>query len=184
VESMPHWSRTWEAGDQVMLRADCKGKGQSKKLSKKWTAPYTTIEVLSPQVVVLEELNSRNWLTVNIERIKPFNAATLTALNSSLNNGHYEVEEVLEECTTGTGRHENKVKWVGYTNHHNSWVTEEDLHANHLLEQFQASRSSATMDGVWNPRNTADSVQAGREGESSGFPTEFQSPYSRNSSRR
>jgi len=23
VESMPHWSRTWEAGNQVMLQADC-----------------------------------------------------------------------------------------------------------------------------------------------------------------
>jgi len=30
VESMPHWLRTWEAGDQVMLRADRKGKGWSK----------------------------------------------------------------------------------------------------------------------------------------------------------
>jgi len=30
VESMPHLSRMWEAGDQVMLRADHKGKGQSK----------------------------------------------------------------------------------------------------------------------------------------------------------
>jgi len=44
VESMPHWSRTWEAGNQVMLLADCKGKGQSKKLSKKWMGPYTIIE--------------------------------------------------------------------------------------------------------------------------------------------
>jgi len=60
------------------------------------------------------------------------------------------------------GRHEYKVKWVSYTNRHSSWVTEEDLHANCLLEQFQASRSSATTDGVQNPRNTADGVQAGR----------------------
>jgi len=90
----------------------------------------------------------RNWLTANVEQIKQFKAATLTTLNSSLNNGHYEVEEVLEEPTTDTGRHEYKVKWVGYTNHHNSWVAEEDLHANHLLEQFQASRSSVTTDGV------------------------------------
>jgi len=30
VESTPHRSRTWEAGDQVMLRADRKGKGRSK----------------------------------------------------------------------------------------------------------------------------------------------------------
>jgi len=50
VESTPHQSRTWEAGDQVMLWADHKGKGQSKKLSKKWTGPYTIIEVCSPQV--------------------------------------------------------------------------------------------------------------------------------------
>jgi hypothetical protein len=100
VESMPHWSRTWEAGDQVMLGADHKGKGQSK-----------------------------------------------------------------------------------------------------------ASRSPATMDGVRNPRNTTDGVQAGRgrwkqwlshgipilivvafqwnsNPHSGGFPMEFQSPYSRNSSQR
>jgi len=101
-------------------------------------------------------------LTVNIERIKPFNAATPTTLNSSLNEGHYEVEEVLQEHTTDTGRHEYKVKWVGYTNCHNSWVMEEDLHTNRLLEQFQASRSSVTTDGVRIPRNTSEGVQAGR----------------------
>jgi len=125
VESTPHWLRTWEAGDQFMLQAECKGKGQSKKLSKKWTGPYTIIEVCRPQVVVLEEPNSRNRLTINVERIKPFNAATPTTFNSSSNDGHYEVEEVLEECTTDTGRREYKVKWVGCTNRHNSWVAEE-----------------------------------------------------------
>jgi len=102
---------------------------------------YWTMTLLAsirpPQVVVLEEPNSRNWLTVNIKRIKPFNTATPTTLISSSNDGHYKVEEVLEEHTTNTGRHESKVKWVGYTNRHNSWVAEEDLHAKHLLEQFQ-----------------------------------------------
>jgi len=44
VESTPHWSRTWEAGNQVMLWADFKGKDWSKKLSKKWTGPYTIIQ--------------------------------------------------------------------------------------------------------------------------------------------
>jgi len=91
--------RMWEAGDQVMLRADRKGKGQSKKLSKKWTGLYTIIEVCCPQVVVLKEPNSRNRLTVNVKQIKQFNAATPTTLNSSSNDGHYEVEEVLEERT-------------------------------------------------------------------------------------
>jgi len=103
--------------------------------------------------------HSRNQFTVNVEQIKPFNAATPTTLNSSSNDGHYEVEEVLEEHTTDTGRHEYKVKWVGYTNGYNSWVAEEDLHANHLLEQFQASRSSATTDGVWSAK---DGARAGR----------------------
>jgi len=155
VESMPHWS-TWEADNQVMLRADCKGKGWSKKLSKKWTGPYTIVEVRSPQVVVLKEPKSRSWLIINVMLIKPFNAATQTTLNSSLNNRHYKVEEVLKEHTTDTGRREYNIDC------HNSWVVEEDLHANCLLEQFQASRSSATTDGMRNPRNTAGSVQAGR----------------------
>jgi len=92
VESTPHQSRTWEDGNQVMLQADHKGKGRKKKLSKKWTGPYTIVEVHCPQVVVPEEPNSRNWFTINVERIKPFNAATPTTLNSSLNDVHYEVE--------------------------------------------------------------------------------------------
>jgi len=50
-----------------MLWADNKGKGQSKKLSKKWTGPYTIVGVRSPQVVVLEEPNSRNCFTVNVK---------------------------------------------------------------------------------------------------------------------
>jgi len=141
-----------------MLRADRRGKDRSKKLSKKWTGPYTIIEVHSPQVVVLEEPNSRNRLTINVERIKPFNAANPTTLDSSLNDGHYKVEEILEGRTTDTGRREYKVKWVGYTDRHNNWVVEEDLHANRLLEQFQASRSSATMDRM---RSTKDSARAG-----------------------
>jgi len=99
VESMPHWSRMWEAGNQVILRADRKGKGRSKKLSKKWMGPYTIIEAHSPQVMVLEEPNSRNQFMVNFERIKPFNPATLTTLNSSPNEGHCKVEEVLLPLT-------------------------------------------------------------------------------------
>jgi len=64
VESTPHWLRMWEAGNQVMLQADHKGKGWSKKLSKKWTGPYTIVEVRTPQVVVIEEPNRRNWFTI------------------------------------------------------------------------------------------------------------------------
>jgi len=52
-------------------------------------------------VMVLEEPNSRNWFTINIEQIKPFNTATPTRHNSSSNNGHYKVEEVLKERTAG-----------------------------------------------------------------------------------
>jgi len=49
---------------------------------KKWTGPDNTIEVNSPQVVVLEEPNSRKQFTVNVEQIKSFNAATLNTPNS------------------------------------------------------------------------------------------------------
>jgi len=66
--------------------------------------PYTIVEIRSPQVVVLEEPNSRNYLIINVKLIKQFNAATPTTHNSSSNNGHYKVKEVLKECTTDTGR--------------------------------------------------------------------------------
>jgi len=68
----PHWS--WKDGNQ------------SKKLSEKQTSTHTIIEVCSPQVVLVEELNSRNWFMVNVKWIKPFNTATSTP-NSGSNNG-------------------------------------------------------------------------------------------------
>jgi len=144
-----------KAGNQAMLWAGCKGKAWAKKLSKKWMGPHTIIEVHSPQMLVLKEPNSRNWFTSNINL---FNTANQTTSNSSLNNGHYKVKDVL-------GRHDYKIKWVCYTNHHKSWVPEEDLQANHLLEQFQASESSATMDRL---QSTKDSAHAGRGCESQG----------------
>jgi len=78
-------------------RLTAKERASQRSSSKKWTGPYTIIEIHSPQVVVLEEPNSRNRFTVKVKRIKPFNAATSTTLNSSLNDGHYKVEEVLKE---------------------------------------------------------------------------------------
>jgi len=128
--------------------------GQRSSQRSGWV-PTPSFEIYSPQVVVLKEPNSRNRFTVNVKWIKLFNAATPTILNSSSNTVHYEVEEVLEECTMDTGKCEFKVKWVGYTNCHNSWVTEEDLHANCRLEQYQASKSSATMDRVQSTKENA-----------------------------
>jgi len=46
-------------------------------------------------------------------------------------------DQICEELTTDSGGCEYKVKWVGYTNRHNSWVAEEDLHANCLLEMLE-----------------------------------------------
>jgi len=73
VESMPYQLRTWEAGNQVMLQADCKGKGQSKELSKKkWMGPHPIVEVWGPQVVVvLKEPNSWNNTPFFILPTKP-----------------------------------------------------------------------------------------------------------------
>jgi len=104
-----------------------------------------------------DEINCLYLTLAEIKKRAPWRVA-----DWHMNEGHYKVEEVLKEHTTDTGRHQCKIKWVGYTDHQNSWVAEEDLYANHLLEQFQACRSSAATDGVRNLRNTTDSVQAGR----------------------
>jgi len=97
---------------------------------------------------------------LNIEWIQLLNSATLTTPNPSLNDRHKKVEEVLKEHTMGTS------KWVGYTNSHNSWVVEEELHANHLLKQFQASKSSETAEG----RALRTVLRLVRGGESGSFP--------------
>jgi hypothetical protein len=70
VSSRAEWSQHPVGGEHEKLATrPCygltKGKGWSKKLSKKCTGPYTIIEVRSPQGVVLKEPNSRNRFTIN-----------------------------------------------------------------------------------------------------------------------
>jgi len=116
VDSTPHRSRTWRHGEQVMLREDCKCKGKSWKLSKKWSGPYRIVEVLSPQVVVLEEPNSHSRTKVNVERIKPFKASPMATQDSGPADGHYKVKEVLEEWTVDNGKLEYLARPTHYWN--------------------------------------------------------------------
>jgi Integrase core domain/Chromo (CHRromatin Organisation MOdifier) domain len=56
----------------------------------------------------------------------------------------YEVEAILDEKGPEDGYEDRRffVKWVGYSARHNSWVKEEDLHSDHLLEKWRASRKN------------------------------------------
>jgi len=145
-------------------------------------SPYTIAEVHCPQVVVLKEPNSRNWFTVNIEGIKPFNTATPTTLNSILNDGHYKVEEVLKEHTTDTGRHES-TRSSGLATP--TATTAGSQKRTFTPTVYLSSSKQVGAQQPWTecgaPRTVLRLVGGG---ESGGFPMEFQSPHSGNSSQR
>ena len=52
----------------------------------------------------------------------------------------YEVNEIFAERRHGCKhQHQYLVSWKGYPRSDNSWVSEEDLHASELLQEFHAT---------------------------------------------
>ena len=48
----------------------------------------------------------------------------------------YNVEEILEARKNGKGQLEFLVKWVGYSNRHNSWEPEENFVERSFIRKF------------------------------------------------
>jgi hypothetical protein len=60
-----------------------------------------------------------------------FYAAQLHKTTKPTSETTYHIEKELEKRVRN-GKTETKVKWIGYDNSHNSWVSEEDMVAGHV----------------------------------------------------
>lgn len=56
----------------------------------------------------------------------------------------YEIEEILEKRKDEDGKIQYRVKWVGWSRRHNSWVKEEDIHADELIARYHARQEKKT----------------------------------------
>lgn len=64
--------------------------------------------------------------------------------DSSCDGSEYEVEAIVDARTKRNAKTEYLVKWKGWSSHHNSWVDEEDIYCENLIEDFLKNRKEAS----------------------------------------
>lgn len=127
---------SYKVGDEVWILEERKPeKGTTKKLRPKWRGPYTVMEVLSPQVILVKLTGdeSSKAMKVNIKRTKPYSRWKGKERNAS--RDYYEIEAVRKHRKKN-GMNEYLVRWKGRTKSSDSWVKESDLDADELLNAY------------------------------------------------
>lgn len=121
----------------------------ARKLMPKYSGPYKVIEAVTPVTFRLNlpqaVLGRKVHNAFHASLLKPFHADTQFGRSPNppppitLDDGSeaYEVERVLQHRTR-RGRSQYLVKWKGYHDTENSWVSENDIDAPELLAAFHS----------------------------------------------
>jgi uncharacterized Zn ribbon protein len=136
-------------GDVVVVRKEAKVKGLNKKLLPKYgTKVYMVTERPNKFFVKLRNVATKAPLPglVKVGRVKRYydRGATMVV------GGEAEVAKVTGSRSRG-GRKEFLVEWEGYDRRSDKWISEEELNAPQLVQEFRRARLEGMMenrDGV------------------------------------
>ena len=158
------------SGTQVWLYLDRVKEGYAKKLAHLWHGPFRVLELVGDHAVRLETRGTeyRLFPIVHISKLKrvrklpdrPSDELTVDEMDRvdfdecllpedswvrELEEGEYEVEEILESRATkkmryGRQQREFLVRWKGYVKP--SWVDELDINCGALLRAFERNQAS------------------------------------------
>jgi hypothetical protein len=125
-----------DVGQQVLMRKRTVDfAGTSVKLQRPWAGPYRVIEKISNLNRVIQHVNNpEQRITVHVSQLKPFVASQDT--EDSRRQDELEVQEIVGEQRRG-GKTKYRVRWAGHTKRHDSWVAEEDMGADELLQRWK-----------------------------------------------
>jgi hypothetical protein len=146
---------TFNVGDEVWLStANLNLHEHSRKVTGRWVGPFIIDEVKSPVTYRLRL--PTHWRIHNmfhVSRLKPYyvddgqfpGRAQINRPPPELVDGEeeYIVERILDHRVRRHGRAsriEYLVKWLGYTDSDNQWVTSGDVHAAELVDEYQTRR--------------------------------------------
>ena len=126
-----------DVGQQVLMRKRTVDfAGTSVKLQRPWAGPYRVIEKISNLNRVIQHVNNpEQRITVHVSQLKPF-AASPDSENTPRHDEQLEVQEIVGE-RRHEGKTEYRVRWAGHTKRHDSWVAEEDMGADELLQRWK-----------------------------------------------
>jgi hypothetical protein len=122
------------------------------KLAPRHHGPFEVIQVMSPVNYYLKL--PVQWTIHDIfhtDLLTPYCETHVHSANyehppPELVDGikEYEVKRILDSCQCGRGHKlQYLVKWKGYTDSKNQWVSWNDLHANEVIREFQKTNPAA-----------------------------------------
>ena len=151
-------SNNIKVGDLVLVSTKHfipEGFSGAKKLFPKFSGPFKVSKALSPvtfTVELPEPIRARKIHNAfHTKMLRPFSVSESFGRSQEgppsafhdADDPEYEVETILKSRKR-RGRIQYLVHWKGYPDSDNSWVSEKDLHADDLLQQFN-SRSSTRI---------------------------------------
>jgi hypothetical protein len=140
----------YKIGDQVWLNAtNLKTTHPTHKLRTKRYGPFMVLEAISHVAYQLE-------LPPSWKLHSTFHASYLSPYKETVEHGvnflqpppdiidgepEWEVEAIVGECVHGQKRKKQYcIKWKGYSDAHNTWEPEHNVHASKLMQQYLSSR--------------------------------------------
>jgi hypothetical protein len=152
--------------------------GTSAKLQRPWAGPYRVVEKTSDVNRVIQHVNNpEQRITVHVSQLKPFIGREE---DIELPEGEWEVQDILEEREVRPGEVEYLVRWAGHTKKHNSWVAEEDMHADEILARWKQRPIEQRRPATHTKQNTPGRRGKGKERQPHRTVSEFE-PQTRTS---
>ena len=122
-----------KVGDLVVVKTEMKLKGLNRKLLPRYRrAIYKVIERPNEHCVKVWNIVTNRPIAgyVNVSRVKKYHTVTAEDVNVG-----WEVSKILAARETG-GEREYLVRWDGFTERSNQWITEEELDAPQLVNEY------------------------------------------------
>ena len=123
----------FQVGDMVMVAVP--ERPSSHKLQAKWRGPYQVVRTINDSVYEVQHLVTHKLTEAHIRRIK-FSCdaeldivVQLTDHISQQETSCYEVEDICAwQYNDEAMQHEVQVKWLGFSEHENTWENIETMH--------------------------------------------------------
>ena len=132
----------YQVGDKVWLETEnLKLSCPSKKLSEKCIGPYPIVEIKSSNAVQLKLPRTiKIHLVVNVSHVRPYKPSRIpqqSALEPPPSEIEGEFEYEILDSRLYRGNLQYLVKWLGYTEEHNTWEPLSNLkNAKEAVKEF------------------------------------------------
>jgi hypothetical protein len=164
-----HLDQQFNEGQMVLLSAkNIQMKRPHKKLDSKFLGPFKVLKRIGKQAYKLDLPDSMSRLhpTFHVSLLERYHGrpdVQPPPVELMDNGEHWEVEKIVD-YQERAGQPQYKVKWLGWSHEHDSWMFESDLYnCQEVLEEYKARVGAAQSSHAKRRRRAATTTAEGLE---------------------